>query len=58
MQWGLDAGPLQNNWNPYLLDWSDGTYEPASETEGEVSALSHPVFDINTFRLDTYIKMI
>ena len=25
MQWGLDAGPLQNSWSPYLLDWSDGT---------------------------------
>ena len=37
MQWGLDAGPLQNSWSPYLLDWSDGTYQPESETEGDVS---------------------
>jgi hypothetical protein len=42
-QWGLDAGPHQNNWQPYALiplEWNDGTYTQESDSETQVRILT------------------
>ncbi len=54
-QWGLDAGPHQNDWNPYEFvpfEWDDGTYEPESENEIQVCIR----FFFNLLQLITHQK--
>lgn len=41
-QWGLDAGPHQSGWEPYMsvpFEWDDGTYVAESESELQVCHL-------------------
>ncbi|EPQ59388.1 hypothetical protein GLOTRDRAFT_70775 [Gloeophyllum trabeum ATCC 11539] len=41
-QWGLDAGPHQDNWNPYQYIPSWWNYEDRDERESELEVSAHP----------------